>query len=65
MSHDTLTPVSRGDEYMEVHPTALANHKELGWSECERREVVADPRPKTKKAAAEAADDATTNKAGE
>ena len=64
MSHDTLTPVSRGDEYLEVHPTALSNHKELGWAECQRREA-AEPKPKTKKAAAESAADATTNKAEE
>ena len=65
MSQEILTPVSRGGEYLEVHPTALANHKELGWSECERREVADAPKPKTKKAAAEPATDETANTAKE
>lgn len=41
MSDIELTPVARGAEYLEVHPSALANHQELGWSVCERREVAA------------------------
>lgn len=39
-----LIPVAKGGEYLEVHPTTLANHKALGWTECARRENVdADP----------------------
>ncbi|RZL39234.1 MAG: hypothetical protein EOP35_04145 [Rubrivivax sp.] len=37
-----LIPVAKGDEYLEVHPTTLAAHRELGWRECEAREQPAD-----------------------
>ena len=63
MNDDTLIPVSRGDEYLEVHMSALQNHIDLGWAACERREAADAPKPKTKKAAAEPAADATANKA--
>lgn len=36
-----LIPVSKGADYIEVHPDALDEHKRLGWAECERREPVA------------------------
>lgn len=39
MENIELVPVSKGAEYLEVHPTTLANHKALGWAECEKREV--------------------------
>lgn len=42
MSDTELIPVANGGEYLEVHPTALANHKELGWAECARREPAVD-----------------------
>lgn len=38
MSDVHLIPVAKGGEYLEVHPSTLANHKRLGWSECEKRE---------------------------
>jgi hypothetical protein len=53
MPQTILTPVSRAGEYLEVHPTALANHKELGWAECERRETVAVEDPSGDAAASE------------
>jgi hypothetical protein len=34
---DELVPVSKGADYLEVHPTALSNHLSLGWSKCQRR----------------------------
>lgn len=37
-----LIPVSKGSEYLEVHPTTLQAHRELGWSECEKRELPAE-----------------------
>lgn len=33
-----LIPVSKAGEYIEVHPATLAEHKQLGWVECEKRE---------------------------
>lgn len=35
MSH--LIPVSKGADYLEVHPNALTEHKKLGWAECEKQ----------------------------
>lgn len=35
MSH--LIPVSKDADYLEVHPGALAEHKKLGWAECEKQ----------------------------
>lgn len=32
-----LIPVSLNGVYAEVHPTALAQHKALGWRECEKQ----------------------------
>lgn len=40
MNH--LIPVSKDGEYIEVHPSTLAQHKALGWVECERQQI--DPR---------------------
>lgn len=37
MSDVKLIPVSKGDDYLEVHPTTLASHKAAGWIECEPR----------------------------
>lgn len=37
-----LIPVSKAGEYIEVHPTALAAHKSLGWVECERQEQASE-----------------------
>ncbi|MES2262106.1 MAG: HeH/LEM domain-containing protein [Pseudomonadota bacterium] len=39
MPNTELIPISRGGEYLEVHPTALQNHRELGWTETALREV--------------------------
>lgn len=38
MSEITLIPVSKAGEYLEVHPSTLANHKTLGWTECAKQE---------------------------
>lgn len=38
-----LIPVSKGVEYLEVHPTTLAAHREQGWRECAKRDLEADP----------------------
>lgn len=38
MSDVQLIPVSKAGEYLEVHPTALAQHKALGWAECAKQE---------------------------
>lgn len=35
-----LIPVIKGIEYLEVHPVALAQHKAIGFIECERRESL-------------------------
>ena len=35
MSH--LIPVGKSADYLEVHPGALAEHKKLGWVECEKQ----------------------------
>ena len=37
-----LIPVAKGGEYLEVHPTTLAAHRQLGWRECEKREPPAE-----------------------
>lgn len=41
MSQD-LIPVAKAGDYLEVHPSCLQAHRELGWRECERREPPAD-----------------------
>lgn len=40
MSDAHLVPVSKAGEYLEVHPTALAQHKALGWVECAKQEAA-------------------------
>ena len=40
-----LIPVSKGADYLEVHPDALEEHKRLGWAECARREPSIDAEP--------------------
>ncbi len=37
-----LVPVSKGADYLEVHPDTLTAHKALGWQQCQRREPPAD-----------------------
>lgn len=37
-----LIPVAKAGYYLEVHPTALAAHKALGWSECARQAEAVD-----------------------
>ena len=68
MPNTELIAIGKDGDYLEVHPTALQNHLELGWRVCERREVVepaadeATPaKAKGKKGAAQepAADEAT------
>jgi hypothetical protein len=39
MSDVELIPVSKGADYLEVHPTTLAGHKAVGWTECAKREA--------------------------
>lgn len=68
MQNIELIALAKDGDYIEVHPTTLENHMELGWRQCERREV-AEPavedtttaKPKGKKAVAQepAADDTT------
>jgi len=38
MSQVDLIPVEKSGEYIEVHPTALQQHKQLGWRECAKQE---------------------------
>lgn len=33
-----LIPVSKGSDYLEVHPDALTEHQRLGWAPCVKRE---------------------------
>lgn len=40
-----LIPVSKAGEYIEVHPATLAEHKQLGWAECEKREPTKADKP--------------------
>ncbi len=40
-----LIPVTKGGEYLEVHPTTLADHKRCGWLECAKREPEAPSGP--------------------
>jgi hypothetical protein len=42
MSDVELIAVSKGADYLEVHPTTLAGHKAVGWTECAKREPVED-----------------------
>lgn len=39
MSH--LIPVSKGADYLEVHPNTLAEHKKLGWTQCAKHQAAA------------------------
>ena len=48
-----LIPVSLNGVYSEVHPTALANHKSLGWRECEKQEQPEHPEGAKKASVAE------------
>ncbi len=36
--HVELVPVSKGVEYLEVHPSTLQAHVAMGWLQCQRRE---------------------------
>lgn len=38
MSDIELIPVAKGGEYLEVHPSTLADHQRLGWAPCARQE---------------------------
>jgi hypothetical protein len=51
MSNVELIPVSKGADYLEVHPTTLAGHKAVGWVECEKRETAEEEGPKAMTAA--------------
>lgn len=42
MSTTELIPVAKDGEYLEVHPTALADHMAMGWSMCARQEHAAE-----------------------
>lgn len=37
-----LIPVSKDGDYIEIHPATLADHKRMGWRECERKATQAD-----------------------
>jgi hypothetical protein len=41
MPNTELIPVAKDSDYLEVHPTTLQNHIELGWRVCDRREIAA------------------------
>lgn len=34
-----LVSVSKDGEYLEVHPSTLVQHKELGWRGCEKQDL--------------------------
>jgi hypothetical protein len=38
-----LISVSKDGEYLEVHPSTLAQHKALGWKECTKQEAEKQP----------------------
>lgn len=46
MQEIELTPVTKDGEYIEVHPSTLADHKRLGWVECARQEAEQADKPK-------------------
>ena len=50
MSQD-LIPVAKAGDYLEVHPSCLQAHRELGWRECERREQTEEGEPEGAKKA--------------
>lgn len=54
MSDVKLIPVSKGGDYLEVHPTTLASHKAAGWKECEQRKHEAPAKAGRKSQQAEA-----------
>lgn len=51
MSDVELIPVAKGGEYLEVHPSTLADHQRLGWAPCARQEHADDESEGAKKAA--------------
>lgn len=42
MEEVELVAVSKGADYLEVHPTTLAAHRAAGWAPCIKREVAAE-----------------------
>lgn len=48
-----LIPVSKDGDYIEIHPATLADHKRMGWLECERQATQADTNGDGKVTAAE------------
>lgn len=45
-----LIAITKNGDYLEVHPTCLAQHKALGWKECEKQKSTSDePAVDTKK----------------
>lgn len=45
-----LIPVAKAGDYLEVHPSCLQAHRELGWRECERREQADEGEPDSQQA---------------
>jgi hypothetical protein len=43
MSTETLITVKKGNETMDVHPTALQQHKDLGWTVLAEASKATDP----------------------
>ncbi len=43
MSDVELIPVAKSGEYLEVHPSTLADHQRLGWAPCARKEPADEP----------------------
>lgn len=38
-----LIPVSKDGDYIEIHPTALADHQRCGWAQCARQDAADAP----------------------
>lgn len=45
MQEIELIPVTLNGDYIEVHPTALEDHKRIGWVQCQRQEQAEEDAP--------------------
>ena len=59
-----LIRVSKQGEYLEVHLTALAAHKALGWKECAKQESAQEPAQDSEKVMSKADLQATLDEKG-
>lgn len=46
MQEIELIAVSKGADYLEIHPTTLKSHAEQGWRVCDKRDEAQDESPK-------------------